>query len=144
MSKREIELFIFDIFVAIVKIKETVKPFDCSDDLKHQYLSWDSVVREFEIIGEASKHLLKNNCINEEYQKIVDFRNQITHAYFGIDEDIVWLIVHKDLDDFKAVIVFLIDKIEDGLKRELIEAFIEDNIYLAFVVEALKILNDDE
>jgi len=142
MSKREMELFIFDIFVAIFKIKETVKNFECADDLKHHYLSWDSVIREFEIIGEASKYLLKSNLIDEKYQKVVDFRNQITHEYFGIDEDIVWLIAFKELDSFVLVIFSLINKIELGLKKELIESFIEDNEYLDFVVRELNVLKE--
>ena len=73
MSKRNIELFIFDVFIAIVKIEKTASNFTNADDLKHDYLSWDSVVREFEIIGEASKYLIGSALLNQESQKVVDF-----------------------------------------------------------------------
>jgi len=68
----------------------------------------------------------------------VDFRNQITHEYFGIDQDIVWSIIHQKLGLLKKDIITLTDNIEATLKIELIEAFIEDNKYLDFVVYALK------
>ncbi len=54
---RPVEMFIFDIYIATLKIKETVKNFDNAQSLLHDFRSWDSVIREFEIIGEASKHV---------------------------------------------------------------------------------------
>jgi uncharacterized protein with HEPN domain len=40
MSKRDLELFLFDILVAIAKIEKTVGNFTNADDLKYDYLSW--------------------------------------------------------------------------------------------------------
>ena len=137
---RGVELFIFDIIIAIVKIKKVADKFDKPQDLLYSFTDWDSVIREFEIIGEASKYLLKNDLIESEYQKVVDFRNQITHEYFGIDEDVVWTIIYKDLDSFEAIIIELIQKMEVNLKNELIEAFMEDNAYLDFVIKKLEVL----
>ena len=82
MSKRTIEFFIFDIFVAILKIERTVSNFENAQELLHSYTHWDSVIREFEIIGEASKYLLKENVLSKTYQPVVDFRNVIIHEYF--------------------------------------------------------------
>ncbi len=137
---RNIELFIFDIYVAIQKIKYVVSKFDNAEQLLYDFTSWDSVIREFTIIGEASKYLLQDNLVEKEYRRIVDFRNQITHEYFGIDNYIVWEIIHQKLDGFEKVIVELISNIEPALKLELIDAFIEDNRYLDFIVEALDCL----
>jgi len=138
---RKTEMFLFDIFIAINKIKYVVKDFDNSDDLLHSFKDWDTVIREFEIIGEASKYLLKNNLLDNEFRKIVDFRNRITHNYFGIDPEIVFHISKYELDDFLKVINKLINKIDNSLKNELIESFIEDNKYLDFIVKELKKLN---
>lgn len=135
---RNIELFIFDIYVAIQKIKKVSSQFDNVQDLLHDFISWDSVIREFEIIGEACKYLLRDELIEKNYRRIVDFRNQISHEYFGIDQDIVWGIIHQKLEPFENDIVELISKIETELKNELIESFIEDNSYLDFVVDELK------
>jgi uncharacterized protein with HEPN domain len=127
---------------AIVKIEKTVSHFNNADDLKYDYLAWDSVIREFQIIGEAAKRLIDNSVLAEETRQVVDFRNLIIHHYFGIDEDAVWGIVHKDLPDFKKMIVLKIEIIEISLKEELINALIEENRYLDFVVEALEKLDD--
>ena len=140
---RNVELFIFDVYIAIQKIKKVSTGFDNVQNLLHDFTSWDSVIREFEIIGEASKYLLKDALLSEHYQEVVDFRNQITHEYFGIDQDVVWTIIHVDLIPFEGIIVQLIDNIERKLKNELIDAFIEDNNYLSFVVEVLEDLRRD-
>jgi len=68
----------------------------------HSELEWDAVIRELEIIGEATKNLLKYNFIDPKYQNIVDFRNHIVHGYFGVDEDIVWEVVTKLLGVFTS------------------------------------------
>ena len=135
---RNIELFIFDIFIAIQKIKKVASEFDDVEKLIYDFKSWDSIIREFEIIGEATKYLLKNSLLSKDYQEIVDFRNQITHAYFGIDPDIVWTIIHTDLKPFEDVIKELINNIEQNLRDKLIDAYIKDNHYLSFIVSALK------
>jgi len=137
-ADRDIELFAFDVYVAILKIEYIAKEFSNVQELLHDFRSWDSVIREFEIIGEASKYLLKNNLIEKNYRRIVDFRNQITHEYFGIDQDIVWAIIEQKLKFLKNDIITLISNMDVALKTELIESFIEDNKYLDFVVFALQ------
>ncbi len=140
MSKREINFFVFDIFVAIVKIENTVSKFNNAQDLLYSYTDWDSAIREFEIIGEASKYLLKENLLRKTHQPVVDFRNVIIHEYFGIDRDEVWNVIHNDLKQFKQVILEIINNIPNGLKIELINAFTVDNNYLDFVVKELELL----
>lgn len=137
-ADRDIELFAFDVYVAILKIEYIAKEFSNVQELLHDFRSWDSVIREFEIIGEASKYLLKNKLIEKNYRRIVDFRNQITHEYFGIDQDIVWAIIEQKLEFLKNDIITLISNMDVALKTELIESFIEDNKYLDFVVFALQ------
>lgn len=136
-NDRNSELFVFDIFVAIQKIKKVSSQFDNVQALLHNFTSWDSVLREFEIIGEECKYLLRDKLIETKYRRIVDFKNQISHGYFGIDPDIVWAIIHQKLEPFENDIINLISKLESNLKKELIDSFIEDNSYLDFVVQAL-------
>ncbi|MEA3353782.1 MAG: HepT-like ribonuclease domain-containing protein [Campylobacterota bacterium] len=139
---REVELFIFDIFIAIQKIKKVSSQFDNVETLLYDFMAWDTVIREFEIIGEASKYLLRDKLIESNYQRVVDFRNQISHEYFGIDQEIVWGIIQQKLKPFENDIIELISNIEPNLKVELIESFMEDNNYLDFVVKVLEELKD--
>jgi uncharacterized protein with HEPN domain len=139
---RSVELFIFDIYIAVLKIKEVIKNFDDAQALLHDFRSWDSVIREFEIIGEASKYLLKAELLDKEYQQVVDFRNKITHEYFGIDADEIWDISFDDLKQYETVILKLIESMNPLLRDELVKSFIEDNRYLDFVVKALEQFNE--
>ena len=70
----------------------------------------DAVVRNFEIIGEASLRIdedfrLENPQI--EWKKLRGFRNRIVHDYFGIDYEIVWSILTQDLEE----LVFQLDQL---------------------------------
>lgn len=73
MSKRYWKLFLFDILVAILKIKEVAKNFKDAEELKRNFVAWDSVIREFEIIGEATGKLIKAGILPRECREIVDF-----------------------------------------------------------------------
>lgn len=138
MSKRVFELFLFDIYIAILKIEFISKKFDNSEALKHDFISWDSVIREFEIIGEATNILIKNNIVKKENQIVVDFRNLLIHHYFGIDSDEIWDVIHNDLKIYKKLIIDKIQMTEENLKSELINDIGNENTHLEFIVEALK------
>ena len=97
---RAIEFYVVDILIATDKIKRYTVTFDNAQSFLHSELEWDAVIRELEIIGEATKNLLKYNFIDTKYQSIVDFRNHIVHGYFGVDENIVWEVINSLLDQF--------------------------------------------
>jgi len=141
MSKRYWELFLFDILVATLKIKEVAKNFKDAEELKRNFVAWDSVIREFEIIGEATGKLIKAGVLPREYQEIVDFRNLLIHHYFGIDAEEVWNVIQSDLDDFAEVITHRIATLNSTLKQEIIQDLIEENQHLHFVIEFLKKLS---
>lgn len=131
------ELFLIDIIVAICKIEETTKNFQNANELKFNYMAWDSVIREFEIIGEATKNLIESNLLDNTKREIVNFRNVLIHEYFGIDEEELFDVAINKLDHLKEAIVSKIKLIETELKQELIDDITEENSHLLFVVEAL-------
>jgi uncharacterized protein with HEPN domain len=141
MSKRFWEFFLFDILVAILKIKEVAKNFRNAEELKRDFVAWDSVIREFEIIGEATGKLMKAGILPRECQEIVDFRNLLIHHYFGIDAEEVWNVIQNDLDNFARTITDRISALTDTLRQEIIQDLIEENRHLHFVVEFLKNLS---
>lgn len=138
MSKRVFELFLFDIYIAILKIEFISSKFDSSEMLKYDFISWDSVIREFEIIGEATNILIKNDMLEKENQIVVDFRNLLIHHYFGIDSEEIWDVIHNDLKAYKKLIMSKIHTIEEELKLELINDISNENKHIEFIVEALK------
>jgi len=104
-------------------------------------MAWDSIIREFEIMGEATNILIKNKILDSDSQVIVDFRNLLIHHYFGIDSEEVWDVIHNDLKDFRSIIEIKIKNIEKSLKQELTQSLLEENKHLAFVIQALKKFN---
>jgi len=138
MFNRTYELFLFDVYIAIVKIEKTVDRFDNAQTLLYDYNAWDSVIREFEIIGEATNYLIKNNILDETSRVVVDFRNLLIHNYFGIDAEEVYDVVKSDLPNFKSLITDKLSQIDNDLKNDLIEAYIQSNSYLEFVKLSLE------
>ena len=99
MSKREWKLFIEDILESIRLIKNYVENMGF-DDFKNDRKTIDAVVRNFEIIGEASRFIpdeIKGKYENADWKGIVGLRNRIAHEYFDISLSIVWHIVMKEL-----------------------------------------------
>ncbi len=114
---RDYNLFLFDILLAIKKIKIFTRKFQNADDLKYSILEWDAVLREFEVIGEATNYLIKANIFDDSKRVMVDFRNILIHKYFGVDENEVWQII-KNIDILEMEILEMIKSIDN--KNELI------------------------
>ena len=72
-------------------------------------MEWDATLRRLEIIGEATKYLTTMDILNNrEYRKIVDFRNVISHAYFGVVEEEVWYVIKEKLQLYKQDILDIV------------------------------------
>jgi len=60
--------------------------------------TYDAVVRNLEIIGEAAKHInenLRKQMPDIDWRKAAGLRDMLAHAYFGIDNDILWDVVQN-------------------------------------------------
>jgi len=100
---REYKSYINDILNAIRKIEKYTKELSF-DEFTNDELIQDAVIRNLEIIGEAVKNIPKNirNKISEiEWKKIIGLRDIVIHAYFGIDEEIIWDIIKNKLSLLK-------------------------------------------
>lgn len=106
---RDQKLYIHDILKAIDLIESFVENMEYGefmDDPKTQ----SAVIRQFEIIGEAVKKLDKNLTAKYpeiEWQAVAGMRDLLIHNYFGVDLDIVWESLKKDLPTFKRIMLSL-------------------------------------
>jgi uncharacterized protein with HEPN domain len=107
MSKRAPELLLNDILQCAENIFEYTEGQTYSkfiDDRK----TVDAVVRNMEIIGEASNRLpdeYKTQMSAIDWHKIRGRRNRIVHHYSGIDEQIIWSVKEDYLPQLVAQII---------------------------------------
>ena len=114
MSKRRVIEILSDIKEAISRIKIYVRDLNFDQFLK-DLKTQDAVVRNFEIIGEAVKLLpdnLKNSSKSIPWNKIASIRDRLIHQYFGVNYEIIWVIIEEELADF-------LHQIDDLLSKEI-------------------------
>ena len=86
------------------------------EDFMDNYLIQDGVIRQIEIIGEATKRLSKE--IKEKHPEIPwkdmsGMRDKLIHDYLGVDIDAVWDTVEEDIPALKNRLKYLIKKEEN-------------------------------
>jgi uncharacterized protein with HEPN domain len=65
----------------------------------------DAIIRNFEIIGEATKHLspeLKQSHPEIQWRGMAGFRDVLIHNYMGVDLEEVWNILKNELPQIKS------------------------------------------
>jgi uncharacterized protein with HEPN domain len=111
MSKRDWKLLFEDIIESINKIEKYIEKIGY-DDFTNSSIIVDAVIRNIEIIGEASNNVppeIQKRYSDIPWKKLKGIRNRIVHAYFGVDLKIIWFIVSNELSRLKQ-------SIENGLK----------------------------
>lgn len=99
MPKRELFLYIDDIHSSCNKILAYTKGYNLTK-FKKDLKTIDAVIRNLEIIGEAAKALpleFRKIHKNIPWKAITGMRDKVTHEYFGIDEEILWVTVRDDI-----------------------------------------------
>jgi uncharacterized protein with HEPN domain len=92
MSERNPRLLLEDIIDSAIKIINYTKGLTY-DEFITDSKTIDAVIRNYEIIGEASNRLpeeFKETMNSVDWFRVKGFRNRIVHHYFGIDYEIVW------------------------------------------------------
>ena len=116
MSKRNNLLLLNDILEAINNIEEYLQGYS-EDDFYRDRKTKDAVVRNLEVIGEASNQVTEEFKVrfnHIEWREAADLRNKIIHDYSGVDYVLLWEIIKLDIPGFKHKIEILIDTINKG------------------------------
>ena len=101
MSKRTQENILTDILESSKRIQSYIANQNYEDFLKDTKTQ-DAVVRNLEIIGEATKNLsleFKESIPEIPWKNIAGMRDKLIHDYFGINSDIVWGVARKNIPD---------------------------------------------
>jgi uncharacterized protein with HEPN domain len=103
---KDYRLFLEDILDAIEKIGIYTRGLtfpNFTTDTK----TFDAVVRNLEIIGEATKQIPEEIRFlrpEVEWKRIARLRDILIHHYFGVDVQIVWDIVQNKLGPLKQAV----------------------------------------
>lgn len=91
----------------------------------------NAVISLFIAIGEESKKIdneLKN-AINFElsWSDIAGLRDKISHNYRGVDGDVLWIVIHKDLAKLKNALIDMVHLV--NIPKELLQEFLDTPYY---------------
>ena len=98
-GQREWRLYVTDMIEFAEKVQSYTDGMDQTAFIADSR-TYDAVLRNLELVGEAATHI--PNAVREAYREvpwrtIVGARNRIVHGYLGIDVDLIWDIIQRDI-----------------------------------------------
>jgi uncharacterized protein with HEPN domain len=103
------KLYLTHILECITNI-ETYLP-NGKQDFFSSKLIQDAVIRNLEVIGEATKRISKefrDQHKSVPWREMAGLRDVLIHDYFGVDNGIVWNVVEKEIPPLKEKIIVLL------------------------------------
>jgi uncharacterized protein with HEPN domain len=100
---RDYRLYLEDILEAIQKIDSYLHSISF-EQFNQDNMRIDAVVRNLEIIGEATKHIppaMREKYSEMEWRKIAGMRDVMAHGYFAVNLHIVWDVVQNKLPEWR-------------------------------------------
>ena len=104
--QRDDSVYLKHIRDAVLKIESYTKKLS-SATFNKDTLIQDAVIRQIEIIGEATKRLsekIRKGSTDIPWDDIAGMRDKLIHDYFGVDIEKVWITVQNDLPILKKQI----------------------------------------
>ncbi len=101
--KRDDTVYLRHILDAIAKIESYLRDVKEIKFLTDSLIQ-DGVIRQIEIIGEATKNLssdLREKYPHIPWQDIAGMRDKLIHQYLGVDIETVWLTAKDDIPNIK-------------------------------------------
>ena len=110
MKQRNYLLYLTDIIESIEKIERYSEGLTF-DKMVEDEKTRDAIIRNIEIIGEASKNV-PDEIINKypeiDWKEMSAMRNKLIHGYFSVSDTILWETIQHDLLPLKNGIIRII------------------------------------
>ncbi len=103
---RDDAVYLRHIMECIRRIEENVA--SGYDSFLASHTLQDAVLRNLQTLTEATQRIsdgLKAAHPNVEWQHIAALRNLLVHNYLGIDLEIIWAIVERDIPELKLTVL---------------------------------------
>ena len=117
MKKDEAYLkHVMDAVSDIEKFMESISKEGFFKNKEKQY----AVLRALEIIGEAVKNLsgvLKSKHREVPWKDIAGMRDKLIHEYFGVNLELVWVTVKKNLPELKKQIQEILKEVNKKVEK---------------------------
>lgn len=116
--ERRLRHYLEDILAAAQRITRYVQGLE-GDDFLASDLVQDAVIRNFEVIGEASKHVLQRfKPFAEAHPELplvqaYEMRNFVAHGYQQVDPDVLWTTIGDDLPELERRVVACLEAFSD-------------------------------
>jgi uncharacterized protein with HEPN domain len=104
-------IYLEHVLGAIKDINEFIKDIGKEEFFNNKEKQY-SVLRAFEIIGEASRKIsleFKKSHGDLPWKKMIAMRDKLIHDYFQVSLEIVWETIINDLPDLKSQLESLMD-----------------------------------
>ena len=105
-ESRSRRLRLEDILAAALRIQSYTAGMS-AEEFQADLKTIDAVVRNFEVMGEAARHIDDEFVADHTevaWREVRGFRNVLAHAYFGVDIAILWQTVCNDVPHLIAVV----------------------------------------
>ncbi len=99
----------------IEKIEYLAQILYTQDNFEKKWIEQDAIIRNLEIIGEASISIsdnLKQSYPDVSWKEMRGMRNFVTHQYFGVELNDIWSTVVNDIPLLKKQIQKIIEDIK--------------------------------
>ena len=108
---RDLRLYLTDILIAGEKVLRYTEGMNFENFVADDR-TFDAVIRNLQIIGEAVKNI--PNDVRElnpemEWRKIAGLRDILAHAYFQIEDEIIWDVMQNKVPSLLGVVSQLLE-----------------------------------
>jgi uncharacterized protein with HEPN domain len=109
---RDYRLYLDDIQASVEKILKFTQGLSF-DEFSADNKTFDAVVLNLQIIGEATKHIpdsVKEKYPDVDWRRIAGLRDVIAHGYFGLNEHILWDLVQNRVPQLQEQVRHILAK----------------------------------
>lgn len=117
---RDYSLYLDDIQIAASKILAYTSGMTY-DDFVNDPKTFDAVVFNLEVIGEAVKHIpdeLRARYPDVDWKRIAGLRDIIAHGYFGLNRQVLWDVVQNRIPELLQNVQQILQDASPGSNSE--------------------------
>ena len=133
MYKEQNLIFIFTMLGCVEKCGIYTDSFTNPHEfvLADEQMRLNAVISMFIAIGEESKKIDQNLKEDIEtklnWSDVAGIRDKISHDYRGVDAEILWAVIQKDLPKLRKALLEMLELIKPS--KELIDEFLDSQFY---------------